>query len=190
VEKITLGDKYLASECCEVFGMHWGCAKNDFAYKGLRDVIEEFVQARKYNANYLLNVGPLETGYLRPLDKVMYETFGEWVEIFKDGLYEVETTSDFEIKGNEKDFVLKGDNGAYYLFCHDLVHDFNANVTVANGGRVEDEIITNKKIREMTWLDNGKPVEFSATQNGYKATVGIIKYGDGFAVRIAKIVTE
>ncbi|MBE5732204.1 MAG: alpha-L-fucosidase [Clostridiales bacterium] len=190
VNNIDIKEKYLACECCEIFGLHWGYAKNDFAYKGVKDVIEEFVQARKYNANYLLNVGPLPSGYLRPLDKAMYETFGEWVEIYKDALYNVETTSDFTIKGDERDFVLKGEDGAYYMFCHGLTKRGSVNETLENGGRVDNVIITDKKIKEMIWLDNSKDVAFSKTDNGYIATVGLQSYGEAYVVRVAKIVIE
>ena len=190
VEKVSLNDKYLASECCEIFGKHWGYAKHDFEFKGLKDVIEEFVQARKYNANYLLNVGPKPDGYLRPLDKALFEELGEWVNLFKDALYTVSTTDDFKVYGNDKDYVLKGDNGAYYLFCHDLIKDGSVNETIANGGRVEDELITNKKIKSFKWLDSNKNVEFSQTENGYKATVALINYGESFVVRVAEIITE
>ena len=73
--------KYIASEMCQIFANHWGYAKRDFNFKSLSSIIEDFCACRKYGANYLLNVGPMGNGQIRPLDKAMLQTLGEWVDI-------------------------------------------------------------------------------------------------------------
>ena len=69
--------KYIASEMCQIFANHWGYAKKDFNFKSLPQIIEDLCVCRRYGANYLLNVGPMGNGQIRPLDKAMLETLGE-----------------------------------------------------------------------------------------------------------------
>ena len=47
-------------------------AKKDLNYKPLGSVIEDFAVCRRYRSNFLLNVGPMGDGSLRPMDKAMY----------------------------------------------------------------------------------------------------------------------
>ena len=50
--------KYVAGEMCQTMNRHWGLGKNDFAYMGPPQIIENLCACRKVGANYLLNVGP------------------------------------------------------------------------------------------------------------------------------------
>ena len=76
------------------------------------------------------------------------------------------------------------------MFCHGLAKSGSVNETLANGGRIDNTIITDKTIKSISWLDSKKEATWSKTENGYTATVGLLPYGEAYVVRIAKIVTE
>lgn len=178
--------KYIASEMCQVFANHWGYAKRDFNFKSLSEIIEDLCSCRRYGANYLLNVGPMGNGRLRPLDRAMLQTLGEWVDIHAEALYQPRPT-DIAVDGKERNFILKGD-GCYYLFAHglDMKGDVNVELIKAmpdynNVFRLAD------KIKSVKWIDNGEELPF--TQEGDRVTVVTTpqRYGEQLVVKIAKI---
>ena len=178
--------KHLAGEMSEIFANHWGYAKRDFQYKSLVEIIESLCVCRRYGANLLLNVGPTGNGSLRLLDKAMLATLGEWVNIHKEALYLPSPTS-IEIKGNAKDFLLRGDN-CYYLFIHDLPMKGDPNVANTPAANpFADSFILPERIRSVTWLDNGESIVF--LQEGDKVTVSPAPqiYGESMVVKVAKI---
>ena len=185
---INLDDspKYIASEMCQIFGNYWGYAKRDFNFKSLIEIIEDFCICRRYGANYLLNIGPMGNGQLRPLDKAMLGALGEWVDIYKEALY-LPRPAKIEIENKEKNFLLKG-NGCYYFFAYDLEGSANINVELAKEKLDRNNVFTfNEKIKSIKWLDNGEDVVF--TQDGEKVTIINVPqlYGEHYVVRIAKI---
>ena len=185
---INLDDspKYIASEMCQIFGNYWGYAKRDFNFKSLIEIIEDFCICRRYGANYLLNIGPMGNGQLRPLDKAMLGALGEWVDIYKEALY-LPRPAKIEIENKEKNFLLKG-NGCYYFFAYDLEVSANINVELAKEKLDRNNVFTfNEKIKSIKWLDNGEDVVF--TQDGEKVTIINVPqlYGEHYVVRIAKI---
>ena len=185
---INLDDspKYIASEMCQIFGNYWGYAKRDFNFKSLIEIIEDFCVCRRYGANYLLNIGPMGNGQLRPLDKAMLGALGEWVDIYKEALY-LPRPAKIEIENKEKNFLLKG-NGCYYFFAYDLEVSANINVELAKAKLDRNNVFTfNEKIKSIKWLDNGEDVVF--TQDGEKVTIINVPqlYGEHYVVRIAKI---
>lgn len=180
--------KYIASEMCQVFADHWGYARNDFHFKSLVQIIEDLCVCRRYGSNYLLNVGPMADGYIRPLDEAMLLTLGEWVKIFEEAIY-TPRPSKVTVVGNEKDFILKGED-AYYLFCHDIPMVADHNVAIDVVKKRADRFALDKKIKSVKWLDNGESVEFS-TADGQTAVVpGSFSYGTNLVVRVAKIEVE
>ena len=185
---INLDDspKYIASEMCQIFGNYWGYAKRDFNFKSLIEIIEDFCVCRRYGANYLLNIGPMGNGQLRPLDKAMLGALGEWVDIYKEALY-LPRPSKIEIENKEKNFLLKG-NGCYYFFAYDLEVSANINVELAKSKPDRNNVFAfNEKIKSIKWLDNGEDVVF--TQDKERVTIVNIPqlYGEHYVVRIAKI---
>ncbi len=182
--------KYVASEMCEIFADHWGYAARDYNYKSLKDIIEEFCVCRRFGSNMLMNVGPMGNGLIRPLDKAMLETLGEWVQLHAEAVYlprpsSVEVTSE-----NEKDFVLEKD-GAYYAFCHDLrVAIENVDVVKAAKGEAVKKFAFDKKIKRITWLDNGEELEFVHKNGEVELDCKPYLYGTQLVVRIAKIEVE
>ncbi len=186
--EINLEDspKYVASEMCQIFADHWGYAKNDFNFKSLAEIICDFCVCRRYGANFLMNVGPMGNGLLRPLDKAMLLTLGEWIKLHEEALYLPRPTG-VEIEGKEKDFILRGD-GCYYLFIHNVPVRGDINVTL----RFEmpdytDKFVFSEKIKSVKWLDSGKDLDF--VQEGDKVTVCFDAqgYGENLVIKVAKI---
>lgn len=188
---INLADspKYIASEMCQIFADHWGYAKLDFDFKGLPEIIEDLCVCRRYGSNFLMNVGPMGNGLLRPLDQAMLLTLGEWVDIYKEALY-LPRPSGIEIEAKEKDFILKGKD-AYYLFAHGLSMGGDINVALRREmPDYTDKFKLPEKIRSVKWIDSGKDVDF--TQDGDSVTICTEPqpYGEQLVVKIAKIEVE
>lgn len=178
--------KYIASEMCQIFGNHWGYAKRDYNFKSLASIIEDFCACRKYGANYLLNVGPMGNGQIRPLDKAMLQTLGEWVDIHAEALY-LPRPSGIAIEGKEKNFILKGD-GCYYLFAHDLGMQGSINVELIKDNPDYNNVFNlPEKIKSVKWVDNGEDLPF--TQEGERVNILTAPqlYGEQLVVKVAKI---
>ena len=187
--KINLEDspKYVASEMCQIFAEHWGYAARDFKFKSLTEIIGDYCVCRRHGANFLLNVGPMGNGLLRPLDRAMLLTLGEWAEIHKEALY-LPRPSGIEIEGKEKDFLLRGD-GCYYLFVHDIPTGGDVNVVERFGmSDYTDKFHMDEKIKSVTWLDSGKTLDFVQESGCVTVCYDSQKYGENLVVKVAKIV--
>lgn len=189
--EINLEDspKYIASEMCQVFNEHWGYAENDFNYKSLGNMIEDLCVCRRYGANFLLNVGPMGNGLLRPLDKAMMEELGRWVKLNEEGVY-LPRPCKIEVINKPADFLLEKD-GAYYLFCHNLSMSLAADVAISKEVEYVDSFKIPKKIKSVVWLDEPQ-TELGVEQKGEDTTIYTMpyRYGTHLAVRVAKILTE
>lgn len=178
--------KYIASEMCQVFADHWGYAEKDFHFKSLVEIIEDLCVCRRYGANYLLNVGPMPNGYIRPLDGAILLTLGEWVEMHKEAIY-LPRPANIELKGNPKDFILEAD-GVYYMFCHDIPMVGDGNVALdSNFDHLSHSFSFDKKIKSIKWLDNGEALDFSESDGVITTPPVAFKYGTNLVVRVAKI---
>ena len=180
--------KYIASEMCQVFGDHWGYAKNDLNFKSAATIIEDLAICRRYGSNFLLNVGPKPDGTLRLLDQAMLENIGKWMSFNKEAIHNPKPT-DIEIENKPKDFVLK-DGDTYYLFIHGLPMMANMNVTLASDYVFEENFKFDRTIKSLTWLDNGNDIPFE--QNGEQVNIKTcpFEYGKSLVVRIAKMEAE
>ena len=178
--------KYIASEMCQIFGNYWGYAKNDFSFKSLKEIIEDFCICRRYGANYLLNIGPMGNGQLRPLDKAMLGTLGEWVKIYSESLY-LPRPAKIEIENKDKSFLLKGEN-CYYFFAYDLGVSGDPNVELSMGDSNLNNVFTlNEKIKSVKWLDNNEDLLFTQENDKVNIITPPQLYGEHFVVRIGKI---
>jgi alpha-L-fucosidase len=127
--------KYVASEMCEVFGSHWGYAKDDLFYKSPAQLIETLAVCRKCGSNMLLNVGPMGDGYLRPLDAASLEMIGQWVARHEEAI-RAPRPAGIEVEGKPNDFLLR-DGNTYYLFCIGLPMTADLNVQLGIDGNYE-----------------------------------------------------
>ncbi len=179
--------KYLGSEVCQVLNSHWGYAENDFAYKSVSSLIQEFATCRRYGANFLLNVGPMADGSIRPLDRCTFEMIGKWAKTYKEALYNVRPAAGVECDGEK--FILKADEpGVYYLFVPNLGIVGSANVVA----QVENMVKANvtgfpEKIKSIHWIENGEELSFNQDGDKVEVFCSQYEYGRNYVVRVAKI---
>ena len=181
--------KYIASEMCQTLGSHWGFCKKELNYKSLGTLIEDLCSCRRYGSNLLLNVGPRPDGSLRPLDKALLETMGEWVNINEQAIRTPRPT-DIKINENEKDFLLKADDNTFYMFVHGLPTNGDPNVAIG----IESEHIRtfdfDKEIAEIKWTDADENAEFKQENGKTTVLTKPFVYGEDLVVRVAKIVCK
>lgn len=182
--------KYVASEMCQTMNEHWGYAANDFRYKSVGSLIEDFCICRRFGSNFLLNVGPMGNGLLRTIDKAILEEIGKWTKIHEEALYLARPCGIAETS-KPRDFVLERD-GVYYLFCYQLPMVANIDVQLRTEANFIDTFPFDKKIKSISWLDTPEmEVRFTENDDG---TVTVqsdyYRYGTHLVVRVAKIVTE
>ncbi len=178
--------KYITSEMCEIYGDHWGYDKDDFNYKSPALMLEELCDCKKYGSNFLLNVGPMADGSLRPIDTAYLELIGNWMNYNGEAIYDPRPT-DIQIENKEKDFILKNGN-TYYLFCYDLPMVADSNVAMFEEGVYEDNFAFAEKIASVNWLDNGAAVEYEQQNGKVLVKTEPYVYGRNLVVRVAKIV--
>lgn len=115
IERLACDDMPALFLMCQVFDEHWGFAREDFNYKSPADMIRDLVICRRYGANFLMNVGPMEDGTLRMMDAAICNLIGQWVAIHREAIYD-SYPSGIEIDNKQHDFILQKDN-TYYLFA-------------------------------------------------------------------------
>lgn len=177
--------KYVASEMCEVFGTHWGYAKEDMNYKSPAQIICEFAECRKCGSNMLMNIGPMADGSIRPIDRAMLGILGEWCGCFEEAVRKPKPCG-IEVKNKEKDFLLR-DGENYYLFCFDLPM---MQLLVPDDVKENDFLDVfeiSKKVQSAVWLDNGEPVKFEQKGNEVMVHTVPYAYGRDLVVRVAKL---
>ena len=184
---INLSDspKYLASEMCQTFGVHWGYAAKDFNFKSLADIIKDLCVCRRYGSNFLLNVGPMANGHLRALDEAMLLALGEWTKIQNEAIY-LPRPSGIELEGNPNNFILKHED-SYYLFCHDINMFGDMKYDEVS---VSSRFAFEKKIKSISWLDDESPAPFEQKDGYVTVSPDQYRYGTHYVVRVAKIEVE
>lgn len=192
-QPINMADspKYIASEMCQTMNEHWGYTANDYCYKSLKSLIEDFCVCRRYGSNFLLNLGPMGDGSIRLIDKAILDEIGKWAKCNEEALY---LPRPCEVAGTSKpeDFILKKDE-TYYLFCLNLPMALNPNVTIENSPDNYVDVFTlNKKIKSISWLDEpSTQLQFEQKENGETTVYSTpYRYGMQMVARVAKIQVE
>lgn len=173
----TKTGKPLATEMCQVFGSHWGYASADINYKSISHILEDLVDCRASDSNYLLNVGPMGNGELRPLDKAYLLELSKFIKVNKNKIYNFKPC---DIKA-ENAIVVKDDEGYYYAIVKnvDMVVDENY---YKESGQAKLIKILNAKIKSAKWLDTNESILVKNNSFYDKP----FKYGTGYSIRIAK----
>ena len=169
-------DKYRAGEMCQVLNDHWGYAKNDCNYKPVGQLINDLVDCRRFNCNFLLNVGPQANGKLKILDKGILYEIGKWIKLNKDFIYNAHGC---DLKAENAEVLFDGEY--YYAVIKDvpMVADSNVQLTTDDGVRT---FSLPAEVKSVTWLDNGTKTK---GKNG-KFEVVPFRYGTSLGLRIAK----
>ena len=168
-------DKYRAGEMCQVLNDHWGYASGDCNYKSVKELIENLVDCRRFNCNFLLNTGLLGNGEVNATDAAILKEIGKWIEKNKGVIYDVGSC---EIK-SENAVILRG-NDCHYAIIKNVPMSADPNVQRAENMA---KISVNAEIVSAEWLDNGEiiPIE----NNTFFVTPFL--YGESYSVRIAKL---
>jgi alpha-L-fucosidase len=140
----------LPLETCETINQAWGFNINDGNYKSTRELIHYLVRAAGYDANFLLNVGPMPNGKIQPEFIARLREIGQWLT--KDG---------------ESIYGTRGGPIAPHAW----------GVTTQKGNRVYVHILDwpdsalllprlPKPVRSATFLKDGSKAEFTETDAG------------------------
>ncbi|HKQ80115.1 MAG TPA: alpha-L-fucosidase [Blastocatellia bacterium] len=77
----------LPLETCETINGAWGYNANDKRFKSTKALIHYLVKATGYNANFLLNVGPMPSGKIQPEFADRLKQVGAWLEKNGETIY-------------------------------------------------------------------------------------------------------
>jgi len=178
--------KHVAGEMCQTMNRHWGIGKNDFAYMGPPQIIENLCACRKVGANYLLNVGPTAEGAIPDYESAALRRSGDWVRMHADAIYD----------GKPADVTAEGDDfgldakGQLYLFVHNLGTRGDANVAAGPTGAGPRTFAgINKPVAKAQWVDSGQELKFEQDFDAGTLTVHCtgFPYGTNTVVRLVKL---
>jgi alpha-L-fucosidase len=77
----------LPKETCETINNSWGFHLKDNSHKSKKDLIQYLVKSAGYDANFLLNVGPMPNGKIQPEHKAALLEMGEWLSVYGETIY-------------------------------------------------------------------------------------------------------
>jgi alpha-L-fucosidase len=77
----------LPFEMCETMNGAWGFNLLDTRYKSTRDLLHLLVKAAGYDANLLLNVGPMPNGKIQPEFESRLREMGQWLARNGEAIY-------------------------------------------------------------------------------------------------------
>jgi alpha-L-fucosidase len=77
----------LPLETCETINGAWGYNAGDKKFKSTKDLIHYLVRAAGYNANFLLNVGPMPNGKIQPEFVTRLKEVGQWLDKNGESIY-------------------------------------------------------------------------------------------------------
>ena len=167
-------DRPRAGEMCQVFGGFWGYAKNDYSYKPLACLIQNLLDCRYHNCNFLLNVGPKGNGLLPSLDKAYLEAIGNWIAHTGDLIYRAKAAS---IEAENADVLTDGE---YYYAIVKNPEPYA--MSLPKGDRRIVKIMVEQPIREAIWLEEDLPIEVSDNSFSVKNS----NYGENWPAHIAR----
>jgi alpha-L-fucosidase len=77
----------LPLETCDTINTSWGYNENDKHFKSTTQLIQYLARGAGYNANFLLNIGPMPTGKIQPEFVERLHGIGRWVERNGESIY-------------------------------------------------------------------------------------------------------
>jgi alpha-L-fucosidase len=78
----------LPLETCETINNSWGFNLQDNKNKSIKALVQYLVKAAGYDANFLLNVGPMPNGKIQPDHMELLRQMGEWLKTYGPTIYE------------------------------------------------------------------------------------------------------
>lgn len=77
----------LPLETCETMNDNWGFNITDKNYKSVKTLIQYLVTDAGYNANFLLNIGPMPDGTIQPEFADTLKAIGKWMQANGESIY-------------------------------------------------------------------------------------------------------
>jgi alpha-L-fucosidase len=77
----------LPLETCDTINKAWGYNAKDKQFKSVKDLVHYLVRAAGYNANFLLNIGPMPTGKIQPEFEERLRGVGQWLAANGESVY-------------------------------------------------------------------------------------------------------
>ena len=84
-DQVQLGE--LPFEMCETMNNSWGFNLLDTKYKTTKELVQLLVKAAGYDANLLLNVGPMPNGKIQPEFDSRLREVGDWLQKNGEAIY-------------------------------------------------------------------------------------------------------
>ena len=172
--------KPLAGEMAQILNDHWGYAKCDINYKSMGTILENLVDCRLCNCNFLLNIGPMGNGLVRPMDAAFLSEIGKFIKVNKGFIY---STYRAEISADGAGILTDGKY--YYAIVKNVRMSSSPNV-VMDGVDTKVTVLTNKKIKNARWLDSGRAQ--SVKKNSFTARPYL--YGESYGIRVLRFELE
>jgi len=77
----------LPLETCETINNTWGFNIQDDKYKSVKSIVHYLVKAAGYDANFLLNIGPMPNGKIQKEFTDTLQAVGKWLDIYGETIY-------------------------------------------------------------------------------------------------------
>lgn len=150
----------LPKETCETINNSWGFHLKDNAHKSKKDLIQYLVKSAGYDANFLLNVGPMPNGKIQPEHQTLLREMGEWLKVYGETIY---GTRGGPISSRNWGVTTQKDNKIY-------VHILNWHDEALLLPRLGKKVVNAKVFRDKT------PIKFQENEFGLSLLVPKSKF--------------
>lgn len=140
----------LPKETCETINNSWGFNLKDDRHKSKKDLIQYLVKAAGYDANFLLNVGPMPNGKIQSEHIESLKQMGEWLKIYGQTIY---GTRGGPLTAREWGVTTQKGNTVY---VH-ILKWFDEAITIPAWG---------KKVKSVKLFQDKTPLKFSVNDYG------------------------
>jgi len=144
----TIGS--LPKETCETINNSWGFNLKDNKHKSSTQLIHYLVKAAGYDANFLLNVGPMPDGRIQPEHQALLQEMGKWLSKNGETIY---GTKGGPLTAREWGVTTQKGNKVY---VH-VLNWFDESLLIPAWG---------KKIKSARFFNDKTPVKFSESEFG------------------------
>jgi alpha-L-fucosidase len=141
----------LPLEMCETMNGSWGFNLKDQNYKSSKQLIQTMVKAAGYDANFLLNTGPMPNGKIQPENIDTLMVMGKWLDKYGETIYD---TRKGPIRPQDWGATTLAKDGTVYIHLLDI--------------KDENLLIPSlpQKIKSATYFVDGEKVKFKETDYG------------------------